>query len=371
MGLQTTGEIAIAQTTVVNVYPLATTTPATSPANIDSSSFSVVGLTSIVPFFGQGLNRGPFGPIGPIDLPYTTVLIAGPNSVGAVVPVLTPPGLAPIVTAAFSLPSGFVVQQNGIAAYQRATSPSFAITPPSPIYVYVLCSNPGQSGPETVFRYQMTSTQTYQPAGLSGDPNDATFIAGGSTVSGMPVLLTSSASQGLACSSDGVLAVADGPNIWLFDAETGAFSGAGQINLGWFTAVLSSVFPQYAAYALAFGPDGNLYVLVGSGDPSLPQAVVLRFLGPSVIPQGLVGGNPLLLNANQIPSPSVALAVGGSSDAPIIYVIGTVAGGSTGILTYTQAGKQQVNNFPLLYNVDYCGPVLFNVYTDPQTPFFG
>lgn len=185
-----------------------------------------------------------------------------------------------------------------------------------PVWIDVLgAANSG----EAIQRFQYNSEPPYQPAGLVGSTTDPTFIAANSTISGVGGVLSSfGLCQGLACHPNGTLAASDGPVIWLFDAATGGFAGAGAINL--------SAWGNLFAYTLAFGPDGNLYVLAAPPVPSPEEAYpsgvqVLRFLSTTAIPWGVNNGNPVLITAQQLNnSGGTAMTVGGSAQAPIVYL---------------------------------------------------
>ncbi|MGB7555301.1 MAG: hypothetical protein WBM04_13080 [Candidatus Korobacteraceae bacterium] len=305
---------------------------------------SPYGLASVTPYptpypIGGIGHRVPF-PIP--SVPPTTIFILNGQSVGvqntndvsAVSPSLTNPDAA-TVTTVISIQQPFSPQQNGLAVYQKAVPANeLYIGPPFPIFIYVLGSE-GQPVGETIFRYQMNSNPPYQPAGLQVNPTDPTFIAGGSTLSGVSVLTTNSGIQGLACSADGTLAVSDGPVIWLFDAETGALKD-GIYLTPW----------NLAAYTLAFGPDGNLYVLAGLPSPSnenVPSSItILKFLGSTAIPYGMSLWNPVLISPP--PIGGIGMTVGGSATAPIVYLSGYDEYDNSNILTFSGLDGSPITN---------------------------
>lgn len=288
------------------------------------------GLASVTPYISPSF-RKPIGPIPPPPpVPVTTVFVLNgyaysgtPASVLAVAPSLDE--TAPLTTAII-LPSGLGPQQNGLAVYQQAIPPNELYFGPSlPIYIYVLCTAPDGSG-ETVLRYQMNSSPVpYQPAGLTGNPTDPTFIPADLSFSvgnghEIQLLKNYALIQGLACSADGTLAVSAGSLIWLFDAETGEGKGAAVI-------VLNEL--NLAAFTLAFGPDGNLYVLAGPplADPSAngPDSItILKFVGSTGMPWSGPNGSPVLIPTTQLGTGNteIAMTVGGTSTAPILYVGG-------------------------------------------------
>lgn len=389
----TTGEIAVAQTdlTAVNVQALDENKPFVGISVPDDSS--IVGLAAIAPIPLPREVPNPvvgYRPGLPPALPKTTVFLASANLesansfIAAVAPVFSETDTP--ATSVLPLNGNLVPQQNGIAVYQKTPPPgavSIDIEGP-PVYLYVLCSNPRQySDGETILRYQVNSNPPYAPAGPPSDPSNPIFITRDSTSLDIMVLQYGSATQGLACSADGILAVADGSSIWLFDAVTGELTGARQIDLNEYAGVIGLPgWSQYAALALAFGPDGNLYVLVaqatiGATNPNPDSVAVLSFgfVDNNIAAVGAIpeSGDPLLLNNTQIPEPAVALAVGGTAQNPIIYVVGA-SGTQNAILTFMPNGEQTINNFqPFDGGLNYCGPVLFNVYTLATTaaPFEG
>lgn len=284
------------------------------------------GLASVTPYPVISLRPRPIEPLPLVPtLPVTTVFILNVGSVLAVLPSQTQLEQA---STAITLP-GANAQQNGLAVYQKAI-PANEIYhgPPLPIYIYVL--NSAQNG-ETVLRYQMNSDPPYQPAGLTGNPTDPTFIAANSMVSGTLVLTTYALVQGLACSEDGTLAVSDGSVIWLFNAENGDLTGPGGIYLESWNLV---------ACTLAFGPDGNLYVLAGppldSPDANGPDSItILKFLPSTGAFLGATQGSPILITTAQLPGNSgVAMTVGGTAAAPIVYVGATDMYGNAVVLTF-------------------------------------
>jgi hypothetical protein len=311
-------------------------------------------LASITPRTLVSL-RQPIGPVPPPPaLPITTVFAINGSSFGGTIGSILAAALTPTETtplrSVISLPLG--PQQNALAAYQKALPPNVETFEQLPIYLYVLCFGAGSDDNtvpgETILRYQVNSNPPYQPAGLPGNstgPTDPTFLAANSTVQGVSVLTTGALIQGLACKNDGTLAVADGQVIWLFDAETAAFKGAGTIDLTGST---------FAAFTLAFGPDGNLYVLAGPplGSPAenQPDSVsILKFLSPTWAPLGTGPDGPVLITSAQLTSTNVAMTVGGTSVAPIVYLSSNDQYGYGIVLTFDGiTGKAIANTFQSL-----------------------
>jgi hypothetical protein len=181
---------------------------------------------------------------------------------------------------------GVGVQANSLAVYQTTGNVG---------WLYVLASDGQQGG--GILRYDLLN---YQPAGLTGTAGDPTFIPAG-TFSAGPY-------QGLACSLSGTLAVANGSSISYFDAETGAPAGV----------ISVSQYGFDSPSTLAFGPDGNLYVLAGTS--------VLRFLGTTSKPFGATsnpgGGttSPVLAPTGSVAEDTSAMTVGGSPASPVVWM---------------------------------------------------
>jgi hypothetical protein len=315
----TNSEILIAGGSVtLNIQPMIAGQQ-TAPISFTTNQF-VFGLASITPRSGVFLSPQ-HGVVGAPPAPQTTVFVVLQN--GAILAASPAVGTDPAANTVITVSNN--PQQNGIAVYQKAIPPNEAYFGPElPVYLYVLCSTPQSQNGETVFRYQVNSNPPYQPAGLNlSNPADPTFIAPNS-VPGVPGLLTTWALvQGLACSQDGTLAVADGAGIRFFDALTGAYLGVIGVNsvslgLGGGGTINNGVF------SLSFGPDGCLYVVAG---PALltpanpPEAVAILKCAA-----GQVSGTyqkilvpPTTLSANN--NSSVGMTVGGTSAAPIVYAV--------------------------------------------------
>lgn len=349
----------------VNVQPIS---PSQTAADFNIGSAQPCGLASVTPvstFTVPGTFPAPI-PLPP-KAPVTTLFLLDLGSnVYAVEPSLTETPKATIVITGQS-----TAQTNGIAVYQKAPPGVVRISPP--VYIYVLSTvwtgSPPNAVGVTIYRYRMTSNPPYPPAGLAGSPTDATFIASGAIVSGVTVLQSNPnvdyTQQGMACSANGTLAVLCGTTIWLFDADpTDGPTLVGQIDL------------QIVANAIAFGPDGNLYVLPNgetfedentnylyrytslgapNGNPS--------FYLPGNVPIPLVGSLPTSVNG------ATAMSIGGTSQQPIVYigtvdqydnaVVMTFDGNNAGYLsTYNLLS----DNSPL-FNVTINAVAVVNVYS--------
>jgi hypothetical protein len=329
----------------------------------NSSSLAFASITPATPVFIPGPFRGPISfPIVArtylyvlIDFPDPPIVLYGAlSSVLMAAPSQNNPALQPVLPTAVSLPSPpklFNGDTNGLAVYQKHAPNGAVYLEPPPVYLYVLG---GSQNSASILRYQMTNNSAYTPAGTTNIPGDATFVSGQvATQGGNVPVLTTDLTMGLACSAQGVLAASDSSNVWLFDAETGGFSAtANNINL----ANLNLV-----AYTLAYGPDGNLYILAGSAqvpDTNGPtNPVVLQYSGPGAGVVEVLTNN--LLSQFQISGP--AMTVGGTAEAPIIYLSGTNQYGEWIVCTFNAANGQDVPNSIQYTNLSGVPPQAFGI----------
>ena len=332
--LVTNSELMIAGGEILSAQPIPLKTgQQLDEVNMNTNNVFIYGLASVTPYPTISLKQPRQISVVPV-VPVTTLFVmTGDGNIWAAEPSPANPALKLAFTVQPQHPN-----QNGLAVYQQAIPAGAAyIGPPLPIYLYVLCTvNNG----EKVFRYQMNSNPPYQPAGLNANnAADPTFLAAGA-VAGAPnhTLNTSILFQGLACSADGLLAVADGGAIRLFDAMKGIYMGAMGVN----AVSLGNWNPPGAitngVFSLAFGPDGCLYVMAGPpanpGD-TVPSAIAILKVPAALLAKG-VGAAQLLVDVMSLPAndTSVGMTIGGTPAAPIVFAIGVNANDEPTIVAF-------------------------------------